>query len=64
MLKFCSAFLYDQAYFGGYPTKENFQELVDNDFTYFIDLTTLRERKRLEFDYSLEIPKNSNLSYA
>lgn len=63
MLKFCSSFLFDQAYFGGYPTKENFQELIENDFIYFIDLTTLRERKRLDFDYSLEIPKYSKLFY-
>lgn len=63
MLKFCSSFLYDQAYFGGYPSRENFQELIENDFIYFIDLTTLRERKRLEYDYSLEIPKYKNLFY-
>ena len=63
MLKFCSSFLYDQAFFGGYPNEENFKELVENDFIYFIDLTTLRERQRLEFDYSLEIPKYNNLFY-
>lgn len=63
MLNFCSSFLYDQGYFGGYPTEENFKELVDNNFTYFIDLTTLRERQRLDYDYSMEIPKYKNLFY-
>ena len=63
MLSFCSPFYHDFAYFGGYPTKDHFQQLVENDFTYFIDLTTLRERQRLEYDYSLDIPHHKNLFY-
>ncbi len=63
MLSFCSPFYHDLAYFGGYPTKDHFQQLVENDFTYFIDLTTLRERQRLEYDYSLDIPHHKNLFY-
>ena len=63
MLSFCSPFYHDFAYFGGYPTKDHFQQLIENDFTYFIDLTTLRERQRLEYDYSLDIPHHKNLFY-
>lgn len=63
MLNFCSPFLNDVAYFGGYPNNDNFNELVENGFEYFVDLTTLRERQRLEFDYSQVIPKYKNLYY-
>ena len=63
MMDFCSPFLSDIAYFGGYPNKENFNELIGCGFEYFIDLTTLRERQRLEFDYSMIIPKYKNLYY-
>lgn len=63
MLKFCSPFLNDQAYFGCYPNKEQFTELVNEGFTYFVDLTTLRERRLFSFDYSLHISKYDNLSY-
>ena len=63
MLSFCSPFYKDVAYFGGYPTEKDFHELLSNEFTYFIDLTTLRERQRLDYDYSLEIPYHSNLFY-
>lgn len=63
MLTFCSSFYHEQAYFGGFPNEEQFKELLENKFEYFIDLTTLRERNRLKFDYSLEIPKYKNLVY-
>jgi len=63
MLTFCSSFYHEQAFFGGFPNEEQFQELLENHFEYFIDLTTLRERDRLKFDYSLEIPKYKNLVY-
>lgn len=63
MLSFCSPFYSNFAYFGGYPTKEHFKDLVNHDFKYFIDLTTLRERKRLDFDYSMELPHYRDLFY-
>lgn len=63
MLDFCSPFLSDIAYFGGYPNKENFEELVNCGFEYFVDLTTLRERQRLDFDYSMILPNFKNLYY-
>lgn len=63
MLKFCSCFHEDFAYFGGFPTKDQFKELLDNDFRYFIDLTTLRERQRLSYDYSFDIPHHKDLFY-
>jgi len=63
MLRFCSSFLHDQAYFGCYPNKEQFHELIDEGFTYFVDLTTLRERRLFAFDYSLHISKFENVSY-
>ena len=63
MLKFCSSFLHDQAFFGCYPNQEQFEELIREGFTYFIDLTTLRERRLFSFDYSLHISKYENISY-
>lgn len=63
MLVFCSPFFKNNAYFGEYPSEEQFKELVNNGFSYFIDLTTLRERNRLRYDYSLDIPKYKSLVY-
>lgn len=63
MLKFCSPFLNEMAYFGCYPNQEQFEELVRMGFTYFVDLTTLRERRIFPFDYSLHISKYDDLSY-
>ena len=63
MLSFCSSFLNDIGYFGCYPNEEQFQELLANDFIYFIDLTTLKDRNNLKFNYSLEIPKYKNIIY-
>lgn len=63
MLSFCSPFYKNIGYFGEYPSEEQFQELVDENFVYFIDLTTLRERDKLKFDYSLKIPQMKSLIY-
>ncbi len=63
MLDFCSCFYGDFAFFGCYPSKDQFHELLENDFCYFIDLTTLRERQRLSYNYSLDIPNYKNLFY-
>ncbi len=63
MLQFCSPFYKNIGYFGEYPSQEQFEELIKNNFTYFIDLTTLRERNKLKYDYSLEIPSHKNLIY-
>ena len=63
MLEFCSSFIKNQCYFGCYPNENQFKELLENDFTYFIDLTTPRERNRLAFDYSLIIPEYENIVY-
>lgn len=63
MLQFCSPFLNEQAYFGCYPNEQQFNELVREGFTYFVDLTTLRERRIFAFDYSLHIPKHQGLFY-
>ena len=40
MLDFCSSFLNKQCYFGCYPNPAQFNELVENDIKYFIDLFT------------------------
>ena len=63
MLSFCSPFYKNIGYFGEYPSEEQFQELVDENFVYFIDLTTLRERDKLKFDYSLKILQMKSLIY-
>ena len=63
MLDFCSSFLNKQCYFGCYPNPAQFNELVENDIKYFIDLTTVRERDKLQFDYSFLIPNLEGLVY-
>lgn len=49
--RFCSVYMKDQVYFGGYPTAEWFEELVDFGITTFIDLTTPFEKRSLPFLY-------------
>ena len=51
-MNFCSGFYKDRAFFGGYPNHLQFNELIDNGITVFIDLTTMIERMKLPFDYS------------
>lgn len=63
MLDFCSSFLNKQCYFGSYPNEDQFQELLKHDIQYFVDLTTIREREKLPYDYSFDIPKYKNLTY-
>jgi hypothetical protein len=63
MLNFCSPFFKNIGYFGEYPSQQQFQELVENNFIYFIDLTTLREREKLKYNYSFDIPKYKSLIY-
>ena len=50
-LNFCSPFYKEQCYFGGYPNKEQYLELVNEKFDLFIDLTTVKERQLLEYNY-------------
>lgn len=51
---FCSEYLENSVYFGGYPSKEWFKELIDFGITYFIDLTTNIEKDNLCYNYEFE----------
>lgn len=60
---FCSNF-YKNAYFGGYPSKTEFKELIHRlHITHFVDLTTLKERKRLDYNYEFDLTEYNNISY-
>ena len=63
MLNFCSSFYKDIAYFGGYPSQMEFKSLIDHGFKYFIDLTTIRERQKLSYDYSIDISNYKDVFY-
>ena len=63
MLNFCSSFYKDIAYFGGYPSQMEFESLIDHGFKYFIDLTTIRERQKLTYDYSIDISNHKDVFY-
>ena len=43
MLSFCSPFYKNIGYFGEYPSEEQFQELVDENFVYFIDFVIVSD---------------------
>jgi len=49
---FCSEYIKDSLYFGGYPSKEWFKQLIDFGITYFVDLTTNAEKNNLEYNYT------------
>jgi hypothetical protein len=49
---FCSVFKEGKVYFGGYPSKEMFEELIRFGVTCFVDLTTRFEKQHLSFVYS------------
>lgn len=62
-LEFCTNF-YKNAYFGGYPTKTEFNELLQKvRITEFIDLTTIKERQSLSYNYEFDLKNNRNISY-
>lgn len=48
----CSFFIKDKALFGSYPTQESVNELEENGVTYFIDLTSLDEKKVTKYKTS------------
>jgi len=55
-MNFCSDVYHGIVFFGGYPSEEEFQELLANGVELFIDLTTLRERNALPFSYRDRVP--------
>jgi hypothetical protein len=60
---FCSNF-YKNAYFGGYPSKTEFNKLINTlHITDFIDLTTVKERRRLDYNYEFDLTEYNNISY-
>ena len=63
MLDFCSKFSHN-AYFGGYPSKDEFYALIhDLQIEYFIDFTTLKERKNLSYNYEFDLVDFHNKKY-
>jgi hypothetical protein len=44
-------------FFGGYPSEEEFGELLRHNITTFVDLTTAREKRNFPFVYSDWIPE-------
>lgn len=64
MFEFCSCFYKDNAYFGGYPSKEQFIQLKEKGFEIFVDLTTIKEKNSFEFIYNFDtVFQNSQLNY-
>lgn len=53
-MDFCSSFLSNGS-FGCYPSKSEFQLLIDEGFNIFVDLTTLKERERMNYVYNYEL---------
>ena len=53
-LSFCSEFLKNKAYFGGYPSESEFHTLLDHGVTVFVDLITEKERNQMSFCYYRE----------
>lgn len=49
---FCSEYIKDSVYFGGYPSEEWFKELIDFGITCFVDLTTQVEKENLKYNYN------------
>lgn len=63
MLNFCTNF-YKNAWFGGYPNECQFQELVqDVKISEFLDLTTIKERQYLEYNYEYDLQKYQEVKY-
>lgn len=51
---FCSKYIKDIVYFGGYPSEDWFKELIDFGITCFVDLTTNAEKENLEYNYKFK----------
>ena len=50
-LDFCTQF-HKNAYFGGYPNQTEFKELIEIlKITNFLDLTTIKERQNLNYNF-------------
>ena len=74
-MDFCSDMYKGIGFFGGYPSEDEFHELLRANTTLFVDLTTAREKKNLPFVYTVpeertyisfpildnQIPKNRKL---
>lgn len=58
-MHFCSSFYKDKGFFGGYPSKEDYESLIEGNFEYIIDLTTEKERERLLYVY----PSHESIKY-
>ena len=54
-LPFLSKFYKNNCYFGCYPSKTQFQSLIENGFNVFLDLTTLKEKDMLNYVYEYDI---------
>jgi len=50
----------DRLYFGGYPSKQLFEWMMQDKFTHFIDLTTDHERNLLQFRYDKDMTFEGN----
>jgi protein-tyrosine phosphatase len=55
-MDFCSDMYEGLGFFGGYPSKEEFDELIRAKVTAFVDLTTDREKRNLPFVYTSSVP--------
>lgn len=60
-MDFCSDMYKGLGFFGGYPSKDQFHELLEAKVTVFIDLTTDREKKNLLFVYSDSTPPSDRM---
>ena len=64
ILNFCTNFFQTNAYFGGYPSKIEFNELVNEiKIEHFIDFTTIKERQHLRYNYQYDLNKYSYIRY-
>lgn len=51
---FCSVYIPDKVFFGGYPSSSWFNSLCDFGITLFVDLTTKYEKNHLPYVYSFD----------
>jgi len=52
-MNFCSEMYEGRGFFGGYPSEEEFGELLRAGMTTFVDLTTAREKRNFPFVYTV-----------
>ena len=62
-LDFCTQF-HKNAYFGGYPNQTEFKELIEIlKITNFLDLTTIKERQNLNYNYEYDLQYYTDVKY-